>query len=192
VKTNLIFPIFILIFLFSCKKDSDSDEKLIDKDVNEKFVPTDVIVKTKGYFTIDKVFNFINSFDHDVEYITNAGYTSSLPSDSLQYVLAYLNAKKYTNDGNRWFVTGYLHYQTKQITIFPKLFNIKNKVYQADWLKSIITLKLKEQTDKDISGYTIFFHVPKGTEKEWVKKFKTYNFIQWAELNYILELNPWP
>lgn len=176
-----------LLSFVSCKKESTKE--LLDTDM--KFVPTDVIVKTKGYFTIDKVFDFINSFDHEVEYIKYGKYTSNLPSDSLQYVLDYLNAKPYTHN-NVWHVTGYLHYQTQQITIFSRLFQIKDKEYQADWLKSIKKLQLVEDTISEVSGYIIFFHVPEGKEKEWVEKFKKYDFIERADLNYIIELNPWP
>jgi len=182
---TIYFILVLSIWVFvSCKKEST--EEPIDPDV--KFVPTDVTVKTKGYYTIDKVFDFINSFDHDVEYIKYGTYTSSLPSDSLQYVLDYLNAKPYTHSGV-WHVTGYLHYQSQKITIFPRLFQIKNKEYQADWLKSMEKLKLVEDTSSEASGYNIFFHVPKGQEKEWVEKFKKYDFVEWANLNYIVQLN---
>ena len=187
MKTIYFILVLSLWVFVSCKKEST--EELIDSDV--KFVPTDVSVKTKGYYTIDKVFDFINSFDHDVEYIKYGTYTSSLPSDSLQYVLDYLNAKPYTHSGV-WHVTGYLHYQSQKITIFPKLFQIKNKEYQADWIKSMEKLHLVEDTSSEVSGNIIFFHVPKGKEKEWVEKFKKYDFVEWADLNYIVQLNPWP
>ena len=188
MKTIRIISVLLLSILISCEKETNNDKN--DWDV--KFVPTDVLVGTKSYFTIDKVFDFINSFDHDVEYIRRGVYISGLPSDSLQYVLDYLNARPYTNDGNVWFVYGYLHYQTQQITIFPKLYKIKNKNYQTDWLQSMVILQLTEQTDRETSGYTILFHVPEGKEKEWVKKFKAYDFIEWAELNYYPCINPWP
>jgi hypothetical protein len=184
-KTLKYLLITCLVLLNSCEK--------VETDYsNEKIVPTDVLVKTKGYYTIDKIFNFINSFDHDVEYIDDGIYTSGLPSDSLLYVLDYLNAKSYTHDGNAWLVTGYLHYQTQVITIFPKLFNIKNKENQLDWMQSMKTLKLTEQTDNVSSGNIIYFHVPEGKEKEWVRKFKEYSFVEWAELNSIEEINPFP
>jgi hypothetical protein len=186
--------LFILFVGFSsCEKYNYTEQNYTEQsDSDEKFVPTDVIVKTKGYYTIDNVFNFINSFDHEVEYIKYGFYTSSLQSDSLQYILDFLNAKSYTHDGNAWYVTGYLHYRTKIISIFPKLFNIKNKANQYDWLQSMKILKLTEQTDNVTSGNVIYFHVPEGQEKEWVIKFKDYSFVEWAELNYIVQLNPWP
>lgn len=170
-----------LIFFISCDKDEDENRE-------EPFVPTDVLVKMKGYYTIDQVFDFINSFDHEVENIHSQVYTSELPSDSLNYVLDYLNAKPYTNDGANWFVNGYLHYQTQEITIFPRLFDMKNIQYQKDWLESMKTLKLKEQTTGEARGSIIFFHVPEGKEKEWENKFEQYEFVEWAELNYLVEI----
>jgi len=85
-----------------------------------------------------------------------------------------------------------LHYQTNQITVFPKLFQIKNKEHQSDWLQSMEILQLTENSDNDVSGNIIFFHVPAGQEKEWVNKFKTYDFVEWAELNHYVDINPWP
>jgi hypothetical protein len=116
MKTYRLILILLSITFISCEKNSD-----------ENYAPTDVFVKIKGYYTIDNVFKFINTFDHSVENIQSQVYTSRLPSDSLQYVLDYLNEKPYTNDGNAWFVNGYLHYQTNSITIFPRLFNIEKK-----------------------------------------------------------------
>lgn len=140
MKAFRLTLIILTLSLFSCEKEKIED---IDNS-DEKYVPTDVLVKIKGYHTIDKVFDFINSFDHEVENIHSQTYLSDLPSDSLQYVLDYLNAKTYTNDGNAWFVNGYLHYQTKVITIFPRLFDMNNTTYQSDWLESMEILKLKK------------------------------------------------
>lgn len=187
MKIFWIIPLLILVLL-SCEKDSNGD---FEKQESE-FVSTDVLVKTIAEYSIDKVFDFINSFDHEVENIKYGFYISSLPPDSLQYVLDYLNAKPYTHDGDMLYVTGYLHYQTNQITIFPKLFQIKNKEYQNDWLQSMQILQLTEKTDEEVSGNIIFFHVPAGQEKKWVDKFKTYDFVEWAELNHYIDINPWP
>jgi hypothetical protein len=38
---------------------------------------------------------------------------------------------------------------------------------------------------------SFYFHVPEGHEKEWVAKFEKFDFVEWAELNYIIEINPW-
>ena len=156
---------------------------------HREYKPMRVSVKTKRYFTINEVFNFINSLDLDVDQIHSGVYVSNMSSDNLQYILDCLNAKPYTNNGSDWpRVTGYLHYLTNQITIFPYLFNMKNKTYQEDWLQSMDEYKLVEQFAYDHSGYIIYFRVPEGTEKYWVTEFKKYEFVEWAELNRIVHV----
>lgn len=153
------------------------------------FVPTDVIVKTKRGFTIDKVFEFINQYDHSVEYISSTAYISSLAPDRLQYILDYLNAKKYTNRP-QWPVSGNLHYATNDIYVFLRLYDIKNKNNQKDWLQSIEILKMKELIEgDDFVGSIVYFHVPAGAEKEWVEKFKALPFVDWAETNNYLQIS---
>jgi hypothetical protein len=152
--------------------------------IHEHYTPKDITVKTKKEITIDKVFDFINSLDHDVKEIQYGVFRSTMSSDNLQYILDCLNAKPYTNDGNGWWTTGYLHYLTNQIHIFPQLYNMKNKDYQDDWFKSMNDYKLVENLIYDHSGYVIHFRVSEGTEKQWESEFKKYEFVEWAELNY--------
>src|SRR5690606_784091 len=105
MKNHLIMLLLIGILssCFSCSTDN------ADEDVKE-FIPEEVIVGIKSGTDINKVFDFINQFDHKVKSIKSLTFTSDLPSDSLQYVIRTLNEKTYTNDGINWFVTGYLHY----------------------------------------------------------------------------------
>lgn len=113
-----------------------------------------------------------------------------MPSDSLQYVLDLLNEKPYTNDGINWFVTGYLHYQTNQITIFPKLFEIDKLEYQNDWLMAMAELKLNEKHNTELNSGIVRFYVPEGKEKEWKSRFENHEIVDWAELNYIADIVP--
>jgi hypothetical protein len=158
---------------------------------HREYVPMHVSVKTKRYFTINEIFDFINSLDLDIKQIFSGVYVSTMSSDNLQYILDRLNEKPYTNNGTDWpRVTGYLHYLTNQITIFPYLFNMKNKAYQDDWLQAMDEYKLVEKFDYDHSGYIIYFRVPEGTEKYWVTQFEKYEFVVWADLSWILHLIP--
>jgi len=185
MKKSGLLLLFILCAFTGCNKENpNGDEK--------NFVPTDVIVGIKSDCTIDKVFGFVNSLDHEFDNIHYQIFASDLPSDSLQYVLDYLNAKGHKNDGTAWSVTGYLNYKTKVITIFPKFINIRNSDYQNDWLESMKVLKLKDITYLETSGCVILFHVPQGEEKIWVKKFEANDFVDWAELNYIVDINRFP
>jgi len=182
MKSLRYYPILILTFLaLSCSSDH------IAPRLDDKFVPTDVIVKTKGYFTIDKVFEFINGFNHDVEYVYNGIYDSSLPPDSLAYVLDFINAKPYSTTAG-WRTSGYLNYQTNRITVFPRLFQVKNQAYQQDWLQTVNKLKMTEKTDAS-GGWIIYFHVPAGQEKIWATKFEKYDFVDWTDLNYIISID---
>lgn len=45
-------------------------------------------------------------------------------------------------------------------------------------------LKLKEQAN----GHLILFKVPEGEEKEWVRKFKAFSFVEEAALNHIYKM----
>lgn len=176
---KILLPLLALLVI-SCQNDD------IEGGIETReFVPTDVLVGIKSGVGITQIFNFINEFDHDVENLNSIAFTSDLPSSNLQYVLDYLNDKPYTNNGDDWFVTGYLHYQTNQITVFPRLFEINNTEYQEDWLSTMILLKLKIKYDAGISGGIIHFNVPEGEELEWESTFKSYDIVDWAELNYI-------
>ena len=188
VGEPFIYMYTVSEILISFKENGITKDLILDVTMNplqvaqyhDQYTPMDVSVGTKNYFTIDKVFDFINSLDLDVKEIIYGHFRSTMSSDSLQYILDCLNAKPYTNDGNSWWTTGYLHYLTNQICISTTWFNMKNKAYQADWLNSMKEYKLIE----DLSGYVIHFRVREGTEKQWEKQFKKYEFVEWAELNY--------
>lgn len=184
-KATLMKKMIILFALIgvviSCSSDDPETEK-------REFIPGDVFVGIKSGTNIDKVFNFINEFNLEVDNVYSLTFTSDLPPDNLQFVLDNLNEKNYTNDGINWFVTGYLHHQTNQIWIFPKLFEIDNVEYQQDWLASMVELKLREKHEVDMNSGIIHFKVPEGRELEWRNQFETYDIIDWAELNYIVNI----
>ncbi len=170
----------LLIFLFvACEKDTLNDESDL------KFVPGDVFVKTKKNYSIDRVFSFINSYGHEVETIYNVNCVSDLPADSLKYVLNYLGTKPYITH-ETWETIGSINKITKQITVYPKLLDMENITYQRDWLQTSQLLDLQEENN----GYLILFHVPEGKELEWIDEFKSSNYVEWSEPNWIYELTP--
>lgn len=162
---------FVLVIFLSCKK--------------EKFEPTVVLIGFKKTVTTEKLFEFINFYNFDVEYINGKPYYSSLSPDSLNYIEDYLNTKNYTNDGQMWFINGHLDYSTNKIYIVPYLFEMHKLSNQTDWLKSIDNLKFKE---KNSNGFILKLFVPNGKEEEWVKTFRSLDFVEWSELNYYNEL----
>jgi len=167
----LLVAVF-LITIQSCSKDEEDGH----------FIPTDLFVRIDSTKNINEVFNFINSYNHEVEYITMQAFTSSLPSDSLNNALNYLNERPYI-DQNIWPVYGFPY--EDNFKILPRLFEMDNKKFQKDWKDTMQKLKLKEfYNEKSLNGRVIFFHVPAGKEKYWAKKFQKLDFVVWTELNY--------
>ena len=181
---KIILLLSIIGTLSSCSKDD------IKVDTRE-FVPGEISVGVKSGTNISAVFDFINQFDHKVDNVNSLTFTSDLSSDSLHYVLDILNNKTYTNDGENWFSTGYIHSQTNQITIFPRLFEIDNSDYQNDWLNSMGELKLNQKHNVELNSGIIRFYVPDGSELEWKNQFKNYDIVDWVELNYISNITPY-
>lgn len=179
---KIIFLVTLIGLLSSCSKD-DSME-------TQEFVPGEVLVGIKSGTDINDIFNFINLFDHQVDNVNSLTFTSDLSSDSLQYVLDFLNEKTYTNDGQNWLVTGYLDDQTNQITIFPRLFGMDNIEYQNDWLSSMEELELNEKHKIESNSGIIHFYVPVGKELEWKTQFENNNIVDWAELNHMADVSP--
>ena len=178
---KLILLISFIGILSSCtNNDSENDTR--------EFVAGEVFVGIKSGTDINDLFEFINLFNHQVDNVNSLTFTSNLESDNLQYVLDILNDKTYTNDGINWFVTGYLHSQTNQITIFPRLFEMENIDYQTDWLNSMNELKLNEKHNSELNSGIIRFYVPLGQEIEWRNQFESYNIVDWADLNYIAHI----
>lgn len=167
----------------SCSNDDSEIE-------TTEFIPGEVSVGIKSGTEINALFDFINLFDHQVDNVNSLTFTSELPSNNLQLILNSLNEKTYTNDGVNWFVTGYLHHQTNIITIFPRLFGMENVEFQNDWLNSMEEFKLNEKHNVELNSGIIRFYVPIGQEIAWRNQFKTYNIVDWSELNYVVDIEP--
>ena len=149
---------------------------------HDQFYPGNITVVTKTNFTMDMVFDFINSFENDVMYITGVCYTSTMPSDSLLYVAYGIRAKPY--------VVGpayALHFMTNEITLNFWLSGMKDIDCQEDWLKTINDYQLVEiMNEERYEGYNIVFNVPEGTERQWETIFKGYEFIESIRLDYFI------
>ena len=177
-----LFIIVVLIgFLSSCSNDSETETKEI--------VPGEVAVGIKSGTDINDLFRFINQFDLVVDNVNSLTFTSDLPPDKLQFILANLNEKNYTNDGVNWFVTGYLSPQTNRIHIFPRLFDMNNIDYQRDWVSAMAELELHDKHNFGLNSGIIQFRVPEGQESRWKNQFENYDIVDWAELNYTVDLN---
>ena len=146
-----------------------------------KYTKQDAIHVKTNYTKISNVFDFINSLELDVKQIESGTYLSSMAAntDTLQYIINNLKAKPYTSDS---WVTGHLNWYNANIVIFVNLYDMKNKVYQEDWIKTMNEYKFENY--KDAPGHIIVFYIPEGTGKQWETKFTEYDFINWAEQSY--------
>jgi len=185
IKLSILKEIIISLLLITILSSCNKNDAVLD---TQEFVPGEVSVGIKSGTSIKEIFKFINRFNHKVDNINSLSFTSDLPSDSLQFVLDFLNKKEYTNDGKNWFVTGYLNYKTKQIHISPRLFDMDNLDYQNDWITSMQKLKLSKDHNIELNSGIIYFNVPIGLELGWKNIFKTYRIVDWAELNYIYSI----
>ncbi|MDR2882988.1 MAG: hypothetical protein LBU98_04345, partial [Alistipes sp.] len=151
-------------------------------------VTTGVYAKTERYFKIDGVFDFINSVDLKAAEISSgvcvSGNTSS--EAELQRIADALFEKPYTHDG-AWETGGYLQYQTGAMTLFPHLFGMNNRSYQADWLAAMREYNLTETFDYDHSGWIVRFEIPEDDtilESHWENMFAKYDFLEWVEFSH--------
>jgi len=129
--------------------------------------------------TIRDVFEFINLFDHkvlNIHKLGSEGYISSMPKDSLDYIVSDLNAKPYFSRVHGYWKEG-------QLIINVTMSNMESIDYQADWFKTMNDYKLTEVTTI-YSWFIIDFEVPDGKEKEWMEKFKTHKFVNGVASNY--------
>jgi len=143
------------------------------RDVAVKFDPS---LKFKDVCSV--LDTICNPPDFSMKKMYNSTYYSAMICDSLGMILDSLKLISYINYG--WATTGYCHYLTNQITIFPDFGYILDKNNQADWLRVMTRFQLSES-----GGYIVYFLVPEGVEEYWVQRFASYSFVTWAELNGI-------
>lgn len=171
--------LLLLLSLFvSCRKEQHQIEP------ERRYKPTDVLIGLKNDVPVSDVFQFINSYNHEVEVITNSYYVSDLPADSLEYVLFELNKKPYLTSAG-WKVSASV--ADRIIHIFPRMYHMNDLSNQSDWLNTISQLKLKP-LKRSSGGITLYMRVPINAEKEWVEKFKEQSIVEWADLNYYADI----
>lgn len=175
------FLIVLVGILLSCSREDTTVE-------TQEFVAGEISVGIKSGTDINAIFNFINEFEHKANRISGLTFTSDLPADSLGYVLDYLNKKTYTNHKTNSLVTGYIHYETNKITLFPKLFEMDKIAYQNNWHLAMKELKLSHTHHIELNSGIIDFYVPIGSEITWKNEFKKHKVVQWATLNYLADI----
>ncbi len=174
-----VIAVSSLFLIAGCKKDEY---------VEPDYVRGDLSFGIKDEVPIDKVFQLINDEHLDVENIHGFIYTCTYPKDSLQALKGYLSQKEYLWWPNSTNDTPGMYYNADQggIKFIGAMFNMSDTSYQNDWLKTIEQFDL---IDDNFSGKNLFIHVPEGSEKEWRDKLLQKDIVEWAELNYIIELD---
>jgi hypothetical protein len=131
--------------------------------------------------SMERSFRLFNGFDFQIDEVSGNRYESSLPGDSIDYVIDYLNSKEYINTKGFGAVKDgsvYLNYQTKVLTIGCTLWGMTLE-NQRDWIETTSILKLTDTSDIRYFVLTI----PVGEEIKWATTFKTFNSVRWAEPN---------
>lgn len=172
----IILLIVNIAFIVAC-----SDEHLSPISDEREFVPGYVIIGINADVTIERAFEIINQHDLSIDKMSGFFDYSTLPNDSLNYVINYLKDKPYLN--KRGFTGGsaFISKVDNRITVTEFLFEMDMSA-QLDWLDTRAALEL-EDLGNDTQSMTVL--VEEGTEKRWVSEFEKYPEIQWVELNWI-------
>lgn len=93
MKRIFLFQFWMLsaAFLISCTNDEQPE--LYDQ--NEDFVPGHIIIGINSDVSIDQVFNLINEQGLFIDYMSGFYSYSTLPTDSISYVVNYLKNKPF-------------------------------------------------------------------------------------------------
>lgn len=176
MRTRLRFNLLTLtILVISC-----NDERV---DIEQRpFFPGDVIVGIKSSISIDMVFELMNEKGVLMDQMSGFYSYSLLPNDSLTFINNQLIAKSYL-DKRGWSNQGgkIVNNRIQVITFFFEM----DLESQLDWLETIENLQLK---DLRAETKNLLIKVRPGTEKEWVRIFKSHPYVKWAELNEYAQL----
>ena len=182
---KVLFILILSLIVFSCKKKIENT--II---AQEKFIPGELSVGFKENISLKASFDLVNTYGLEITDVWGQHYISDLPDDSIDYVIKILKAKPYTHN-DIWNVNKngdvFNHYSTGKITVVGILLNM-GETYQKDWYKTVVELKLVEQPSVKV----FYLKVPVGYEKFLRDKFRSHGIVKWAELNEIVQINPWP
>ncbi|RPD49849.1 hypothetical protein DNI29_03365 [Hymenobacter sediminis] len=144
--------LLLVLLLLGCSKK----EEALD------FVPGQVAIGTQDATTIPQLFTLANARGLSVVYVFPARYSSTLPSDSLDYLRRQLATKAYANAPD-WPVQIAHNVQTNTVQLTIRLVDM-TVPNQQDWLTTVQDLRLQELP----GGKSALLQVPIGEEKRWV------------------------
>lgn len=181
MKLKTILPTFLFaLLMFACSED---DSTPLD---DREFVAGDVVIGIKSTTSISSVFDLMNEQDVTIDQMSGFYYYSTLSSDNLDYVISVLKDKPYLNKRGFKGGSAYVSAVDNKIVVTQQLFEMDLEA-QQDWLETIELLEL-QNLGNDTKNLLI--KVTPGTEKQWMKFFKSVSEVTWVELNYIGGFEP--
>ena len=168
---NSVQLLLLVLWMAGCKKDSPVKER--------EFVAGDVIIGIKSGFPIHEVFDLMNENGITIDHMSGFFYYSTLPTDSLDYIVSELRNKEYFNKRGFKGGSAYNHAIEHRIVVAETFFEM-NLPAQNDWLLSMEKLELK---DLDNDTRYLLIKVEPGTEELWLDRFRNHPYVKWVELN---------
>src|SRR5882724_3489082 len=174
------FAVIMLFLALSCKKHSSQADNTCP-DYKKGYV----IVGLKNTVPIEQAFSFVDSNNLSIESMSGFFYTNPYPEDSLPGLISYLDTKPYIN-AKGFHANAYINHQTGLLTLASTLYNM-DLASQHDWANMANQLQL---TDLNNDTKYMILLVPDGMENYWVTTFLHNDQVKWAELNCILQADP--
>jgi hypothetical protein len=179
LKTILQTTILTL-FIIAC---NDDDNLPVD---DREFVRGDLIVGIKSTTSISSVFDLMNEKGATIDQMNGFFNYSTLPIDSLDYIIKELKDKTYLNKRGFNGGSAFIHEPENRIIVTELFFEMDIEA-QQDWLTTMNILKLND-LGNDTKNLVI--KVTPGTEKYWIRLLKIHPNVTWVELNYLGGFEP--
>ncbi len=169
----------LTLFVIACNDDNSPVD-------DRPFVPGDVIIGIKSTTSIGSAFDLMNEKGVIIDQMSGFFNYSTLPTDSLDYIINELRDKIYLNKRGFDGGSAFIHAIENRIVVTEFLFEMDLDA-QQDWLATMDLLKLN---DLGNDTKNVVIKVAPGTERDWIRLFKADLNVTWAELNYIGGFEP--
>lgn len=169
----------LTLFVVACNDDNSPVD-------DRPFVAGDVIIGIKSTTSISSVFDLMNGKGVVIDQMSGFFNYSTLPTDSLDYIINELRDKIYLNKRGFDGGSAFIHAIENRIVVTEFFFEMDLDA-QQDWLT---TMGLLELNDLGNDTKNVVIKVAPGTERDWIRLFKADPNVTWAELNYIGGFEP--
>lgn len=175
------FLIFISALGFSCKKESNGIA------TDGDYVKGEILIGIDSSLQLEQIFTTVNAQSLSIEQATGFIYTTTIPKDSILYIVSILNSRPYIDINTTAFSGSvWAHYRTEIVHVSTTYWDM-GLSNQQDFIQ---TKNLLRMTDKLSPYKNMRLKVPQGQEEYWINKFKTFSWVTWAELNWYSRAQP--